>query len=251
MKIKSIALIPARAGSKRIPDKNILPIQNHPLIAYTLSAAIESNLFDSVVCVTDSKEYAKIAEHYGAEVPTLRPSENAQSDSPDINWLNWILDYLAESNRYFDIFSILRPTNPFRSADTIARAWNLFHEAGETVHSLRAVELCKQHPAKMWKIKKNLMTPLIEEYAKDGTPLHSNQYDALPKVYVQNASLEIAWVQALKEFNSISGKIILPFISQGFEGFDINYPEDIERLDNLIKSGKASLPSVPVDSYNN
>jgi N-acylneuraminate cytidylyltransferase len=249
--MKSVALIPARAGSQRVKHKNILPVQNHPLIAYTISAAIDSNIFDSVICVTDSKEYAEIAQHYGAEVPILRPSDTAESNSPDIHWVNWILEHLARNDRSFDIFSILRPTNPLRTVETITRAWNLFIDAGESVDSLRAVELCNQHPGKMWQIKDNFLKPLMSDCTEDGTPFHSNQYNALPKIYVQNASLEIAWYNVLAESNSISGNNILPLISQGLEGFDINYPEDLERLENLLRTGQASLPSVRVDSYKN
>ena len=70
---KAVALIPARSGSKRIKDKNILKINGHPLLAYTIRVALNCKIFDRIVCVTDSKKYAKIAEKYGAEVPVLRP----------------------------------------------------------------------------------------------------------------------------------------------------------------------------------
>ena len=247
--MKSVALIPARAGSNRVKDKNILSISNHPLIAYTISAAKECNIFDSIICVTDSEEYAKIEQHYGAEVPALRPASTAKSNSPDINWVKWIIKYLQQSNLDYDIFSILRPTNPLRTSNTITRAWNLFLNGGANLHSLRAVELCKQHPGKMWKIEDKLLKPLIDETTEDGTPFHSNQYDALPKTYVQNASLEIAWSKVIEEFNNISGNYIFPFISEGYEGFDINYPEDIEILERLIQAGEVVLPSVHVDPF--
>ena len=64
-----VALIPARAGSKRVPDKNIRPLAGHPLIAYTIAAAIESNIFTDVIVSTDSQRYAEVVKHYGAEIP--------------------------------------------------------------------------------------------------------------------------------------------------------------------------------------
>ena len=70
--MKSIAFIPARSGSKRVPNKNIKVLCGHPMLAYSISAAIDSGIFDAVVCATDSPLYADIARHYGAEVPFLR-----------------------------------------------------------------------------------------------------------------------------------------------------------------------------------
>ncbi|MDX1707152.1 MAG: acylneuraminate cytidylyltransferase family protein, partial [Desulfobacterales bacterium] len=72
-----VGLIPARAGSKRVPDKNIRRLGGHPVIAYTIAAALESGIFTDVIVSTDSEEYAKVARHYGAEVPFLRPPELA------------------------------------------------------------------------------------------------------------------------------------------------------------------------------
>ena len=69
-----VALIPARAGSKRVPDKNIRPLAGHPLIAYTIAAALESEIFTDVMVSTDSEHYADIVKHYGAQVPFLRPT---------------------------------------------------------------------------------------------------------------------------------------------------------------------------------
>jgi len=83
----AVALIPARQGSKRVPGKNIRPLQGHPTIAYTIAQAIESGVFDAVIVSTDSDETAAIARHYGAEVPFLRPAQFASDTSPDIEWI--------------------------------------------------------------------------------------------------------------------------------------------------------------------
>ena len=151
---KAVALIPARSGSKRIKDKNILKINGHPLLAYTIKVAINCKLFDRIVCVTDSRKYAKIAEKYGAEVPLLRPKNISHSKSPDIEWVTWIMKILNQENKY-DIFSILRPTSPLRTVKMIKSAWNKFIK-NKKCDSLRAIEKCRQHPGKMWKIKKKI-----------------------------------------------------------------------------------------------
>ena len=134
-----VALIPARAGSKRVPDKNIRPLAGHPLIAYTISAALQSEVFSAVLVSTDSQLYADIAKYYGAEVPYLRPSELAGDLSPDVEWVEYTLNRLRQDGREYDCFSILRPTSPFRLPETTQRAWRAFKNE-EGVDSLRAVE---------------------------------------------------------------------------------------------------------------
>jgi N-acylneuraminate cytidylyltransferase len=249
-RITSIALIPARAGSKRVPGKNVRPFHGHPLIAYTIAAAQQSGIFDAVVVSTDSPETAAIATHYGAEVPFLRPPAQAGDLSPDIQWIDHVLRTLGQRGRAYDAFAILRPTSPFRLPETIRAAWDLF--CGEPgADSLRAVEKCKQHPGKMWVIRgprARRMTPLLPFLLGD-QPWHSNPTQALPEVYVQNASLEIARTRVVLEGGTIAGETVIPFPTRGHEGFDINQPEDLRLADELLASGQARLPRIDCHAY--
>lgn len=245
-----VGLIPARQGSKRVPGKNIREFQGHPLMAYTIAAALESEVFTDVVVSTDSASIADIAQHYGAEVPFLRPESLAGDHSPDIGWIAYTLKNLADQGRVFDAFAILRPTNPFRLAQTIRRAWTQFW-GDEGVDSLRAVEKCAQHPGKMWVIRGRTaprMVPLLP-YGPPEQPWHSTPYQALPEVYVQNASLEIAWTWVVFDDRTIAGVTIVPFLSQGQEGFDINQPEDWRLAEELLAAGEARLPQVCAIPY--
>ncbi|HEV8430608.1 MAG TPA: acylneuraminate cytidylyltransferase family protein [Pyrinomonadaceae bacterium] len=242
-----IALIPARAGSKRVPDKNVHLLGDHPVIAYTIAAALESRIFESVVVSTDSERYADIAKHYGAEAPFLRPAEMSGDLSPDIDWVEFTLKRFRDQNREFDCFSILRPTSPFRQPETIQRAWNQFLNE-EGVDSLRAVEKCKQHPGKMWVVRNNRMMPLLPLSPAE-LPWHSSQYQSLPDVYVQNASLEIAWCRVVFEGRTISGTVLAPFFTENYEGFDVNHPADLRLARELIDTGKANLPHVSRSRY--
>lgn len=241
-----VALIPARSGSKRVPDKNILPLAGHPLLAYTVQAARQSQIFSGVVVSTDSRRYAEIAQYYGAEVPFLRPPELAGDLSPDIEWVEYTLKGLREEGRNFDCFSILRPTSPFRLPETIRRAWQEF--LVEAVDSLRAVEKCKQHPGKMWVVRGKRMVPLLPQGPAD-QPWHSSQYQALPEVYVQNASLEIARTRVVFEGRTIAGKVLAPFFTRGYEGLDINDLWDWRLATELVASGEASLVRIPQDPF--
>ena len=238
-----VALIPARAGSKRLPDKNIRPLAGHPLIAYTISAALQSEVFSAVIVSTDSELYSDIAKYYGAEVPYLRPAEFAGDLSPDIEWVEYTLNRLQQNSREYDCFSILRPTSPFRLPETIRRAWRAFNNE-EGIDSLRAVEKCRQHPGKMWIVRGNRMVPLLP-LGPPQQPWYSSQYQSLPEVHVQNASLEIAWSRVVFEERTIAGNVLMPFFTKGYEGFDLNSSYDWNIAEQLIQSGQARLPSVP------
>jgi CMP-N,N'-diacetyllegionaminic acid synthase len=241
-----VALLPARAGSVRVVGKNVLPLRGHPLIAYSICSARDSGVFDAVVASTDSPDIAEVARHYGAEVPSLRPPEMATATSPDIEWVRHVLGELSAAGRDFDAFSILRPTSPFRGAATIRRAWSRFLEA-DGADSLRAVERCRQHPGKMWVLEGDLIRPLLPQ--PEGTPYHSRQYQALPEVYVQNSSLEIAWTRVATEGGTIAGERVVPFFTEGAEGFSIDYPEDLDRAERLVTAREAQLPYIAREPF--
>ena len=154
-----------------------------------------------------------------------------------------MLDALALEGRTFDAFSLLRPTSPFRRGSTIVRAWEQLLALGDEADSIRAVEPCRQHPGKMWRVNGGLMDPLLAQ-PEDGTPYHSTPYQALPKVYVQNSSLEIAWTRVVAEGLGIAGRRVAPFFTEGLEGFSIDYPEDVELAERRLASGEAELPRV-------
>jgi N-acylneuraminate cytidylyltransferase len=245
--VSCVALIPARSGSKRVAGKNVRTLGGHPLLAYTIAAARAAGSFTRVIVSTDSEEYAAIARHYGAEVPFLRPAALAGDVSPDIEWVEFTLTTLTGAGERPDSFSILRPTNPFRQPSTIQRAFRQFVD-DRAADSLRAVEKCRQHPGKMWVVRGRRMTPLLP-FANDRQPWHSNQYQALPEIYVQNASLEMAWSRVVFEGRTIAGDVVAPFLTEGYEGFDINRPEDWAAAEALVSSGVARLPEVTAPAF--
>lgn len=242
-----VALIPARSGSKRVSGKNVRRLGAHPVIAYTIATSLDSGVFDDVIVSTDDEEYAAIARHYGATVPFMRPAELAGDGSPDIDWVEHALTTLGGGGKTYDCFSLLRPTSPFRQTATIRRAWAAFTAESE-VDSLRAVERCRQHPGKMWIVNGRRMTPLLSN-GPANQPWHSSQTQMLPEVYVQNASLEIAWTRVVRDGRTIAGRVVLPFFTEGFEGFDVNTREDWMLAERFVESREARLPDVPCLPY--
>jgi CMP-N-acetylneuraminic acid synthetase len=221
-----------------VPGKNVRPLGGHPLIAYAIAAALDSGIADRVVCSTDSEEIAEIARSYGADVPFLRPAEYATASSPDVEWIAHCLDGLFER---YDLFAIVRPTSPFRSPELLRRGLEQLL-ATPDADSIRAVELVKQHPGKMWRLEGQTMRPLLDQSGL-AVPWHSSQYKTLPPVYVQNGALEIVWSRVLAD-GTHAGRVLAPLLTEGHEGFNIDTEDDWARAEALLERGEAFLPAV-------
>lgn len=122
VKLKKIAIIPARSGSKGLKDKNILNLLDKPLMAYTIEAALKSNIFDKVIVSTDDIYYKKIAEKYGAQV-ILRDKKLAEDNTPTYFVIE---DVLNKLNIEYDYFVLLQPTSPFRTEIHILESTSKF-----------------------------------------------------------------------------------------------------------------------------
>lgn len=251
--MRVIGLIPARAGSQRVKHKNIRPFtingQTHSLTVWAILRALESYVFEEVVVSTDDPLIMDLASQHGARV-VERPSELATATSPDIEWVNHAVESVGWKG---DAFSILRPTSPFRSAETIRRAWEQFQ--GMNVDSIRAVEPISQRPEKMWRLVDNQasrngsawsgaaslgmarqgeawhgMVPYLGEWVDwvdpgEKPPLHSRQSSTFEPLFIQTATIEIAHTHVLPE--TISGDRVGAFFTEDLEGIDINTPEDL------------------------
>ena len=212
-----IALIPARSGSKRIKDKNIRLLFGFPLMSYTINVALLSGLFDNVYVSSDSPIYLEIAKRYGAEI-IQRPLSMSDDLAPDQLWIEHALSHLKPVSH----FMILRPTNPFRTEGMLKRAYKLSQENPKS--EIRAVERVKQHPYKMWEISMDEIIPAFTDDESYRLPTQS-----LPDYFVQNGSLEIRPTKKADK--------IIPFFTQGFEGFDLNYETDWLLAEKIYDTG--------------
>lgn len=117
-----IAIIPARSGSKGLPNKNIRLLNGKPLIAYSIIQAQESGIFDEIFLSTDSQEYADIAIQYGANVPFLRSDVLASDFASTWDCVEEVLEQYSKISEEYDIFVVLQPTSPLRTARDITNA---------------------------------------------------------------------------------------------------------------------------------
>lgn len=221
-----LALIPARGGSKSIPHKNIKRFGNHPLIAYSVAAGLQSECVGRVVVSTDDESIAAIARAYGAEVPFLRPRELALDHVQDLPVFEHALEWLAEHEDYRpDVVVQLRPTSPLRPPgcvdDAVAQLLR-----NPTADCVRTVTPSWQNPYKMWRIeKKGTMTPLMKGEFEE--PYNMPRQE-LPDTYWQTGHLDVIRTTTILEKHSLSGDVILPYIIDSGYALDIDTPEDWE-----------------------
>jgi len=236
-----VALVPARAGSKRVVGKNTRPLNGHPLLAYAIAAAQEAGIFAEIVVSTDSRETAAVAEAYGARA-LLRPEAYASDTSPDIAWVNHVMAYLEETQESYDAFAILRPTSPFRRGVWVRAAWDALRAAGPRADSIRAMRPVREHPGKMWRPTTTAAAHPLLPFSAFDAPWHSMPTQQLPTVLVQTAALEIAWTRVLPA--SIAGDVVLPWrcAADAPESIDVNTELDLDLCVDLAAEHPEWLP---------
>lgn len=230
-----LAIIPARGGSKGLPNKNILPLLEHPLIAYSIKAAQDASLVTRIIVSTDSEEIANVAKRYGAEVPFLRPDEFAQDLSTDIEVFEHALDWLKDNEGYRpDLVVQLRPTSPVREAKMIDKCIERLRNNQEA-DSLRVVTPSPITPYKMWFVE-NEERPLIPLLKIDVFDEPYNEpRQRLPKTYWQIGTLDVIKPYVITEQKSMSGKRILPFIVDNVFAIDIDELESFNKAGEVIQ----------------
>ncbi len=233
--MKILAFIPARSGSKRIPNKNIKLLNGKPLIAYTIESAKKSKYINRIVVSTDSEEIATVAKEYGAEVPFLRPKEISQADSTEMQFFEHALNWFIQNENYEpDLIVQLFPTSPFRKPESIDKAVEEMLQHPEA-DSLRSVKLCSEHPYKMWTIEDGYLKPFVKS---EDSNLHTLSYHLFPKVYIQNASIYITKPNTIKEKKSPVGDIIIPFVMGEMESIDINTLLDFQFAEMIMRNSR-------------
>lgn len=189
---KIIAIIPARSGSKGLPDKNIIDLNGHPLIYYTIKAAFDSGLFDEVMVSTDSELYADIAKKCGAKVPFLRSEKTSGDKVGSFDVVREVLSGYKELGREFDYIALLQPTSPLRDKNDIIGTFNMIKKGANN-----AVSICEvAHPVQ-WCFtlpEDNCM----DEFSK--SPYSSMRRQDLEKYYMENGA--IYFVDAKKIMSS-------------------------------------------------
>jgi CMP-N,N'-diacetyllegionaminic acid synthase len=225
---KILCIIPARSGSKGIPNKNIKSYRGKPLMAWSIEQAQKSKHPMRIIVSTDSEEYAEIARKYGAEVPFLRPSEISQDLSTDYECIRHVLERLRETERYIsNIVVQLRPTYPTRKVEDLDRCLDIYlSERQNGYTSLRTVIPYDKSPYKMYRIGENgkHLQPLFEEVDGLQEPYNRCRQE-LPQCYLHNGCIDIMETSTVMG-GSVTGNKIYAYTMDPKEIKDIDYIKD-------------------------
>jgi CMP-N-acetylneuraminic acid synthetase len=215
---KILALIPARSGSKGLPNKNIRQFGGKPLLAHSIEHALNSKFINRTIVSTDSIEYADIARQFGAETPFLRPAEFAQDLSTDLDVFQHAIHWLKENEEYIpDICVQLRPTHPIRNPWDIDQIIQILIEHPE-IDSVRSIVPTPDPPYKMWfRGTDGFLKPVIQTEIKDA---YNQPRQFLPKTFLQNASIDAVRTRVITEMNSMTGERIYGYVMEHI--FDID-----------------------------
>lgn len=215
--MKSIAIITARGGSKRIPRKNIKDFCGKPIIAYSIEAALASGLFDEVMVSTDDKEIAEIGKQYGAKVPFFRSeaTSNDFANTPEV--LAEVLAEYEKRNQHFDFMACIYPTAPFVTADKLTQAMKTIEETG--ADSLIPVIKFDYPPQRGYLIKDGKLEFQFPEYKL------SRSQDLEP-IYHDVGQFYFCKVEAFKKYNSLIMPNLVPLILPEEEAQDIDNESD-------------------------
>ena len=201
-----VALIPARAGSKGVKNKNIYKIKYKPLISYSIILARKCDLIDEVFVSTDSKKIQEISISYGAKAPFLRPKKSAKDKFTDLEvFKHFIIWYQNEFKKKIDLIVHLRPTTPFRKIKTITKAIKIMQNK-KNFDCLRSFSKSEFTPFKMWFKLKDRAIPILKSKNK-----HSMGRQFLPKSYDHNGYVDIMRVKNTIKKNSMTGKKVYLF----------------------------------------
>jgi CMP-N-acetylneuraminic acid synthetase len=226
--MKILAIIPARAGSVRLPNKNILPLNGKPLIQWTIDAALKSKCTDVIVS-TDSQNIADISLKSGADVPFLRPSELSGNTATTIDVLKFTVDKLASDfDKIYDIIILLQPTSPLRSFKHIDEAIDQYID--KEVSSLASVCLCEHSPLWTGPISENnsmnqFVTNLVNKRSQD-----------LPDFYRLNGAIYITNNENLKNNEILSSKSCSAYKMEQRYSIDIDNLLDFQIAETVNES---------------
>ena len=257
-----LALIPARSGSKSVPDKNIRYVAGKPMLAWSIGHALGAGSVTRVIVSTDSEKYAEIARSYGAEVPFIRPAQYATDTALDIDVFRHALSWLDEREGYRpDIIVQLRPTYPKRSIEDIEAMIRLLADHPEA-DSVRSVAVASEIPYKMWVAAETVEDKAarskgqrkekngpdsadgnlgrILPVVKDIPECYNMPRQELPVAYYQNACIDIMRYDTIMKKNSMTGDVILGYLMR--ENYDIDTEEELEEIRRVFLRDEQNSP---------
>jgi CMP-N,N'-diacetyllegionaminic acid synthase len=206
-----VALIPARAGSKGVPNKNVRALGGRPLLAWTIAASRRTTRVQRVIVSTDSPDYAALSIAEGAEAPFLRPAEISGDRSTDYEFIAHALDWLAARGEEPNYLVHMRPTTPFRDPHLVDAAVQAFLDAPQAT-ALRSVHEMSESAYKTFEIAPGGQMRRVgsDSTALDGANNARQQY---PRTYAANGYVDVLSTAFIRRTGLIHGDHVIPFVT--------------------------------------
>jgi len=227
---RTLALIPARGGSKGLPGKNIKPLLEKPLIGWTIEQASKSNYVDEIFVTTDDKVIAGISETFGAHAFPLRPAELASDTSKVVDTMLYVLKMFEGKGKVFDYLLLLEPTSPLRRRDDIDNAIQKLIDNEADVDSLISVgEIALEHPMYTKRIDREGYVQSYQD-VKDSSVLRQS----VPKAYFPYGVVYLSKVEAIRKYNAAYAGRILPLFIERWQNYEINDIYDFACVEAIL-----------------
>jgi CMP-N,N'-diacetyllegionaminic acid synthase len=226
--MKNLCIIPARGGSKRVPRKNILPLNGVPLLAYSIRAAKESNLFDKIILSSDDDEIINLGKIEGVDID-IRPSHLAGDTATKVQVVKEYIERTNASSQYETVTALL-PTCPFRTSAHLIDAFKIFNDNKQNIPYLIGVT-DYDFPIQL------ALSPLnevsMEMTFEDG--YNTTRSQNIEKRYHPNGAMYIATIQAFLKNGTFFNEKMLTYKMDSVSSFDIDYPWQFEVAEVLAK----------------
>lgn len=230
---KILAIIPARAGSKRVPQKNIRNFCGKPLIAWTIEAALNSKIFDEIIVNSDSEEILSIGKEYGASTPFRRPASLATDNATSTDVILHTIQYYEENNKAFDIIVLLQPTSPLKTSDHIQEAIDLYIDKKAS----SVISVCElEHPIQWC----NTLDKSLDMNNFLSKNVNNKRSQDLDQHYRLNGAIYILDTEKFKKHKTSIIPNSFAYIMEQYASIDIDTELDftIAEAINLNKSNK-------------
>jgi len=228
-----LGVIPARAGSKGIPNKNIMDVGGQPLIKYTIEAALGSTMITDCIVSTDSDEIASLAESLGLSAPFIRPNNLSNDKALSLPVIQHAVSFMEKKHGiHYDAVIMLQPTTPLRTSGDIDKSLSiLMSEKLDSVISV--VEVEGNHPLRMKRIVNNRLVNYVDQGHEDMRPRQE-----LPKVYIRNGAIYATLRDVLIDEDSFVGENSYPYVMNKEQSINIDTISDLYLTQIYIKGIK-------------
>jgi len=224
---KILGVIPARGGSKGIPNKNIIEVGGNPLIHYTIKAGLESKILTHCVVSTESDEIERVAKEHGGSVPFKRPEELSADNAISMPVMKHAIQFMEKQKKCkYDVVVMLQPTTPLRLAKDIDNSLILLEET-QADAVISVTDVGANHPLRMKRVVDGRLINYIDQGYENMQPRQE-----LPSVYIRNGAIYAVKRDVLMEDSSWVGKDVRAYIMPSDRSVNIDTYEDLLLVKN-------------------